>query len=234
MNFRNLAASAAVDWQSSDRPRWAGIAVGLVGFGVALVLASLPIGLFASGTPVWQGVIGSYAGGIAGLSGFAAAYLIRRSRPALLGLKTTSASWYMAAAVLAAGGYGLSLMIIDAHARITGNVDDSQSILHAAIQGGVAPFLLAFLGGALLTPLGEEFLFRGIIANALNRYGACAGIGLSAIIFGVAHGTGVVMWVAIMMGLFSGVLFRQTGSVWPSVCLHMVYNALHSVGSALS
>ena len=108
------------------------------------------------------------------------------------------------------------------------------AILHAAAQGGVVPFLLAFLGGALITPLGEELLFRGVIANALNRYGALAGVGLSAVIFGVAHGTGVIMWVAIMMGIFSGALFRKTGSVWPSVLLHMAYNGLHSVGSALS
>jgi hypothetical protein len=96
------------------------------------------------------------------------------------------------------------------------------------------PFLLAVLGGAILTPLGEEFLFRGIIANALNRYGALAGIGASALIFGIAHGTGVILWVAIVAGLISGALFRRTGSVWPSFLLHAVYNGLHSVGSALS
>ncbi|NKB15775.1 MAG: CPBP family intramembrane metalloprotease, partial [Sphingomonadales bacterium] len=82
----------------------------------------------------------------------------------------------------------LSLLIIDAHAEITGTTDTSQAILHAAAQGGVLPFLLALLGGAFVTPLGEELLFRGVIANALNRYGALAGVGLSAIIFGVAHG----------------------------------------------
>ena len=222
-----------VDWKAPARPGWAGIVVSLVVFAVLLASVAVAMGFLAANSPVSQGVIGSFAGGIAGLGGFAAAYLVKRSGSAAIGLHQSPARWYVAAAVLAVAGYILSLFIIDAHARITGTNDTSQAILHAAAQGGVVPFLLAFLGGALITPLGEELLFRGVIANALNRYGALAGVGLSAVIFGVAHGTGVIMWVAIMMGLLSGALFRKTGSVWPSVLLHMVYNGLHSVGSAL-
>jgi uncharacterized protein len=225
---------AAIDWQSHDRPGWAGIGVGLVVFLVLLAIVALAMGFLATDAPVLQGVIGSFAGGIAGLGGFAAAYIVKHSGYACIGLHQSAPSWYLAAAVLSVAGYFLSLLIMDAHASITGTTDTSQAILHAAAQGGVLPFLLAFLGGALVTPLGEELLFRGVIANALNRYGALAGVGLSAVIFGVAHGTGVIMWVAIMMGLLSGALFRKTGSVWPSVLLHMVYNGLHSTGSALS
>lgn len=227
-------AVPVIDWKSPERPGWAGVGVGLVVFLVLLAIVVVAMGFLAPDAPVLQGVIGSFAGGIAGLGGFAAAYLVKRNGPAAIGLQPSPARWYLAAAVLAVAGYFLSLLIIDAHARITGTTDTSQAILHAAAQGGVLPFLLAFLGGAFVTPLGEELLFRGVIANALNRYGALGGVGLSAVIFGVAHGTGVIMWVAIMMGLLSGALFRKTGSVWPSVLLHMAYNGLHSVGSALS
>ncbi len=227
-------AVPVIDWKRPERPGWAGIGVGLVVFLVLLAVVALAMGFIAPDAPVLQGVIGSFAGGIAGLGGFAAAYFVKRSGSSAIGLQPSPARWYLAAAILALGGYFLSLLIIDAHAEITGTTDTSQAILHAAAQGGVLPFLLALLGGAFVTPLGEELLFRGVIANALNRYGALAGVGLSAIIFGVAHGTGVIMWVAIMMGLLSGALFRKTGTVWPSVLLHMVYNGLHSLGSALS
>lgn len=222
------------DWHAPERPGWAGIGVGLVVFLVLLAIVALTMGFLAPDAPVLQGVIGSFAGGIAGLGGFAAAYFVKRNGSFAIGLHPSPARWHLAAAVLAVAGYLLSLLIIDAHAEITETTDTSQAILHAAAQGGVLPFLLALLGGALVTPLGEELLFRSVIANALNRYGALAGVGLSAIIFGVAHGTGVIMWVAIMMGLLSGALFRKTGSVWPSVLLHMLYNGLHSTGSALS
>lgn len=53
----------------------------------------------------------------------------------------------------------------------------------------------------MFTPFGEEILFRGVIANALDRYGAFAGIVLSSIIFGLAHGLNVILAIAIMVGI---------------------------------
>jgi membrane protease YdiL (CAAX protease family) len=50
-----------------------------------------------------------------------------------------------------------------------------------------------------------------------------ADVVLSSIIFGLAHG--VILPIAIMVGILSAILFRATGSVWPSVVLHGVYNA---------
>lgn len=234
MTTTNGGAIAPDDWQSPDRPSWAGIGIGLAAYSICLGLVALAMGAWARDVPVWQGVIGSYGGAIAGLCGFAAAFLARRAPANRLGFVAAHWRWHAAAVGLAIGAYLLSLSIIEAHAQITGQRDQSQAVLHTAVRGGAVPFLLAVLGGAILTPLGEEFLFRGIIANALNRYGARAGIGASALIFGIAHGTGVILWVAIMAGLISGALFRRTGSVWPSFLLHAVYNGLHSVGSALS
>ncbi|WP_234844333.1 CPBP family intramembrane glutamic endopeptidase [Sinorhizobium meliloti] len=59
-----------------------------------------------------------------------------------------------------------------------------------------------------------------------------AGVVLSSIIFGLAHGVSVILPVAIMVGLLSAILFRATGSVWPSVVLHCVYNGANSIASA--
>ncbi|MGO6695838.1 lysostaphin resistance A-like protein [Rhizobium johnstonii] len=95
------------------------------------------------------------------------------------------------------------------------------------------PFLLSFLGGAIFTPFGEEILFRGVVANALNRYGVFAGVVLSSIIFGLVHGVSVILPVAIMVGVLCGILFRATRSVWPCVILHCVYNAMNSIASAV-
>ncbi len=78
------------------------------------------------------------------------------------------------------------------------------------------------LAGAVLTPLGEEFVFRGVIANSLNRYGAWAGILGSAVIFAAIHGPSVIFFNALMAGLLTGFLFRRTGSLWPDVLTHVV------------
>jgi membrane protease YdiL (CAAX protease family) len=234
MKITNGDAMVAENWQSPDRPGSTGISVGLAAYAIGLGMVALAMGYWAPDLPVWQGVIGSYGSAIAGLCSFGAAVLARRMPGDRLGLVTPRWHWSAAAVGLAIAAFGLSLLIIEAHAQITGQPDSSQAILHAAVRGGAMPLVLAVLGGAVLTPLGEEFLFRGIIANALNRYGALAGVGASALIFGIAHGTGVILWVAIIAGLISGALFRRTGSVWPSVLLHMVYNGLHTLAPALS
>ncbi len=43
----------------------------------------------------------------------------------------------------------------------------------------------------------------------------------------------MVLPVAIMVGVLSAILFRKTGSVWPCVVLHAVYNGSQSLASAL-
>lgn len=215
-----------------DEPRWAEIVVGLAAFAASLVPLALIVGALHD-RPVLQGVIGSTAGGLAGLAGFVAAvcWRIRDRRP--FGFRPVALRWLVLAVGIAFLAYGLNLIIQAAFFASIGG-DDPQGILHAAARGGALPFLASLLGGAVLTPFGEEVLFRGVVANALNRHGAWAGVGLSAIIFGLAHGVSVILPVAIMVGVLAGLLFRRTGSVWPCVVLHGVYNAINSVASALS
>ncbi|WP_235926189.1 CPBP family intramembrane glutamic endopeptidase [Brucella anthropi] len=215
-----------------ERPGWPEILVGLVGYAVLLVSFGVLMGFLPGNDPVLLGVVGSTAGGVVGVGAFAAAYglRIRDLRP--FGFIPVSPRWLMIAAATGIVGYGLNLIIQFAYMAWFG-AGDPQGILHAAARGGPLPLLLSLLGGAIFTPFGEEILFRGIVANALNRYGAFAGIVLSAIIFGFAHGVSVILPVAIMVGILSGSLFRATGSVWPCVILHCVYNGANSFASAL-
>jgi membrane protease YdiL (CAAX protease family) len=190
------------------------------------------MGLLPSNDPVVLGVVGSTAGGFVGVGAFTAAYSLRIRNLRSFGFRPVSPRWLLIATGVGIIGYGINLIIQFAYLAWFGS-SDPQGILHAAARGGPLPFLLSFLGGAIFTPFGEEILFRGVVANALNRYDAFAGIVLSAIIFGLAHGVGVILPVAIMVGILSAILFRATGSVWPCVILHCVYNGANSFASAM-
>lgn len=132
-------------------------------------------------------VVGSTAGGFVGVGAFAAPYSLRIRALRPFGIRPVSRRWLMTATGVGIIGYGLNLIIQFTYQTWFGS-NDPQSILHAAARGGPLPFLLSFLGGAIFTPFGEEILFRGVVANALNRNGAFAGVVLSSIIFGLAHG----------------------------------------------
>lgn len=213
-------------------PGWGEIAVGLAAYIVLLFAFALLMGLLPNGDPVLLGVVGSTAGGFVGVGAFALAAGLRIRSLKPFGFKSASPKWFFIAAALAVVGYGLNVAIQFASFTWFGS-QNPQGILHAAAQGGTLPFVLSLIGGALFTPFGEEILFRGVIANALNRYGAFAGVVISAVIFGLAHGVSVILPIAIMVGVLSAILFRATGSIWPSVVLHCVYNAANSVASAV-
>lgn len=215
-----------------ERPGWPEILIGLAAYALLLFAFALLMGFLPQNDPVLLGVVGSTAGGVVGVGAFAAAYglRIRALRP--FGFRPVSRRWLVIAAGVGIVGYGLNLIIQFTYLTWFGS-NDPQGILHAAARGGALPFLLSLLGGAIFTPFGEEILFRGVVANALNRYGAFAGVVLSSIIFGLAHGVSMILPVAIMVGVLSAILFRATGSVWPSVVLHCVYNGANSVASAL-
>ncbi|QOF29113.1 hypothetical protein E3G43_002667 [Mycobacteroides abscessus] len=79
--------------------------------------------------------------------------------------------------------------------------------------------------GGILTPLGEEALFRGVLATFLFRWGSCVSVVFSAAVFAVAHGINGVMPLALMIGLANGVLLWCSGSIWPAVMVHLAYNS---------
>lgn len=215
-----------------ERPDWPEILIGLVVYAVLLVIFALLMGLLPGNDLVLLGIVGSTAGGFVGVGAFAAACALRIRTLRPFGFIPVARRWLLIAVSMGIVGYGLNLLIQFVYMSWFGS-HDPQGLLHAAARGGAFPFFASLLGGAIFTPFGEEILFRGVIANALNRYGVLAGVVISSLIFGLAHGVSVILPVAIMIGVLSALLFRATGSVWPCVVLHCVYNSTNSVASAL-
>jgi hypothetical protein len=88
----------------------------------------------------------------------------------------------------------------------------------------------AFLAfGAVATfvaPLVEELTFRGIGFALLAPYGKWVAILTTGLLFGVWHGLVVALPVLAAFGIVLGWLRSTTGSVYPCIALHAIFNGI--------
>lgn len=174
----------------------------------------------------FRGNIGGALNGLAGTAALLAACALRIRDLRVFGFRAAAWKWLFIGIALGVAAFGASFAIEKIYFSFIMEPNTQGDFQAAAKAGPLALFML-IVTGAILTPLGEEFLFRGVIANALNRYGAWIGVVGSAAIFAVVHGLSVILPLAFMAGLITGWLFWKTRSIWPGVVVHVVYNGLH-------
>jgi membrane protease YdiL (CAAX protease family) len=86
---------------------------------------------------------------------------------------------------------------------------------------------LAFAAVATLAaPVVEELTFRGLGFALLEPYGKWTAILGTGILFGVWHGLIVALPVLAAFGVLLGWLRSATGSVYPSIVLHAIFNGI--------
>ena len=93
----------------------------------------------------------------------------------------------------------------------------------------------AWLALLLLQPVAEEMAFRGVLQGGLLRHGAdrrvgpvsLANLGSTAVFLAWHLGTQPAPWAlaTVVPSLVLGHLRERFDSIWPSVIVHMVYNA---------
>jgi uncharacterized protein len=219
---------APAEASTADRPShpgWPEIVAGLGAYAVlyTAVIVYLDHAVLSDTT---TGVIEFVLSAVIGLGAFAVAALLRVRRLAPFGLRRTS-GW----SLLAAGGFGLIAWVLSAIASglyqaVTGDHQNIQTGYHAAAAGGILWYLATAVAGFVATPIGEEFIFRGVLTNALGRYGAWISVLVSATVFALVHGFNPVLPVAFVVGIINALMLRRTGSVWPGVVVHGVNNGL--------
>jgi membrane protease YdiL (CAAX protease family) len=107
--------------------------------------------------------------------------------------------------------------------------------------GEASGFVLNLIAGAILAPLGEELMFRGLATTAWVRgIGARRGIIRGALFFAVVHvltisgnSAGEALQLALIafatripVALALGALFVRRGSIWASFGLHAAFNGI--------
>ncbi|MDR2655590.1 MAG: CPBP family intramembrane metalloprotease [Oscillospiraceae bacterium] len=100
--------------------------------------------------------------------------------------------------------------------------DDIFSTLYK--NSNITAFLLSILAVAVLAPILEEVIFRGLIMKPLRAYGDGFAIICSSVLFGLAHGNYSQTPFAFVMGLFLGFVACQANSIIPTIILHAVNN----------
>jgi membrane protease YdiL (CAAX protease family) len=137
-------------------------------------------------------------------------------------------------AVGAAVGIGTQLILIPVmylpfeHAdhtlshRLEAPAKADTAAIHGAWQ--IAVLILFLVIGA---PIVEELFFRGLLLRSLSRWlGPVAGIAISALAFGAAHGELLQLPALVAFGLILGVLAHRTGRLGPGIVAHMAFNAV--------
>lgn len=80
---------------------------------------------------------------------------------------------------------------------------------------------------AVLAPVMEEVLFRGILLEAVReKYSSGRAIVVSALMFGVIHIIPQQVVNAFVIGLILGFIYVRTDSLWPVIIIHALNNAM--------
>jgi membrane protease YdiL (CAAX protease family) len=82
------------------------------------------------------------------------------------------------------------------------------------------------LDSCLIAPVLEELLFRGVLYGTLRlRLGPWPATAVSAGVFALAHGYGVIGFASVAMsGVLWAVAYERTRSLWPGILAHALNN----------
>jgi membrane protease YdiL (CAAX protease family) len=130
----------------------------------------------------------------------------------------------MIGAVVGVAAFFAKSAAILAYVSMTSDHRQIQDIYATGGSGGIWTAIAATFFLSVVTPIGEEFLFRGVVTTALLRLGPITGVVGGAIIFAIFHGTNMVFPAALIVGLAAGEVFRRSRSIWPGIVVHFVVN----------
>lgn len=90
-----------------------------------------------------------------------------------------------------------------------------------------AAIAIGFVAAALVAPIAEETFFRGFMLGGLRqRFGAMGALLISSTFFALLHQPITIFPVIFVLGLMLGLLWLQTGSIWPGIFMHATFNMI--------
>ena len=91
-------------------------------------------------------------------------------------------------------------------------------------------FVLLFVLIAIIAPVGEELMFRGMLYRYLRaKRGVAFGVALSAALFALAHVIPVLIPALFALGIVLAVVVERSSSIYPAIVLHALNNGISLV-----
>jgi hypothetical protein len=114
-----------------------------------------------------------------------------------------------------------------------GEVSDPTDFMDSD-QGGVAMTIFILVSSCLVAPVTEEIMCRGVLFLGLKRHiGPWWAMLISSVIFGALHWQYDLLGIVgvSMMGVTSAALVWRTGSLFPSIVMHGLFNLIVTMHS---
>lgn len=101
----------------------------------------------------------------------------------------------------------------------------SRNYLNTSMQGLMEyPYIVQIILVAVIPPLVEEFVFRGMFYGTYRKCGIFKAALVSGIVFGIFHLNINQFAYAFVVGVVFAYMVEATGSIWASVCGHFAVN----------
>ncbi len=113
------------------------------------------------------------------------------------------------------------------------SIDPNDNVNDIIELGGGLALSVAIVG--FWGPLAEEIFFRGFVLSGLRRrFGNRGALLLSAGLFALFHIDPTIYVPIFFFGIVLGWLYQHTGSIWPSVAVHIVHNTTILLATTLA
>lgn len=158
----------------------------------------------------------------------------RRGRQ-FVGFETVSKGDRRDSIILIVGGYGFMILWLFILSALYEYVDFIKDMFGS--YGQVEKVLfegdkIILLYGSILGPIVEELLFRGLVQGRLRQaMKPKAAILISALAFGVIHLNTIQGVYATIIGLFFGIIYEKTNSLWFPIIGHIAVNSIAQLTS---
>ncbi len=133
---------------------------------------------------------------------------------------------YLAYMVMSVGLVLAGSMIGNLFHMIFASSSDTSAIAELLYDSNPFPRILTV---GILAPIFEELIFRKILIDRLNKYGALVSVLASGLFFGLFHGNFQQFFFAAFLGCLWAVLYLKSGNIKLTIGLHMMINLGTSV-----